>query len=253
MEYCSGGSLNTFFWAKRPGRDTKYRFMVEIASAVAFLHEHDVIHRDLKPDNVLISYNASVGACGDGLPHTKVADFGLAKAIASTSLGGDMADYYMKSGVGTTYYMAPEVYQKHYTLKADIHAMGLIFMSLIRETSLGASLATYVPVEDGGNWPIGKYQTMTKLDIKVNPEAKVGENLCMLMRRMLQYDYKGRPTAAEVRDVLKDEVVASDLDPTPHSRVLTTNPSPEDEQGLNALRLTTSPFVDEEDDMSYSY
>ena len=241
MEYCSGGSLNSFFWEKKPQKTTKHRLLIELASAVAFLHEHDVVHRDLKPDNVLISYDE------DCIPHIKVADFGLAKAIASSSLQGDLDQYYMHSGVGTTYYMAPEVFNKKYTLKADIHAMGLIFMSLIRETHIGNQLLTYVPVHGGSKWPIGKYQNYTELNIKVNPKANVGENIRSLLLQMLLYNYKQRPTAVEVRDYLLNETTPDDLDSQPHLRELTTNPAPGDEEAL-ALKQATPVYEDDDID-----
>ncbi|CAG2100146.1 unnamed protein product [Medioppia subpectinata] len=87
----------------------------EILECVQYLHESKppVIHRDLKPDNILIDLNFRSNC------FIKLCDFGLAKETS----GGQTASY---SVVGTSRYMAPEVYSGKYNHKSDIYSLNII-------------------------------------------------------------------------------------------------------------------------------
>uniref|UniRef100_A0A8C6Z7S5 Serine/threonine kinase 35 n=1 Tax=Nothoprocta perdicaria TaxID=30464 RepID=A0A8C6Z7S5_NOTPE len=100
MEFCEGGDLNQYVLSRRPDPATNKSFMLQLTSAIAFLHKNHIVHRDLKPDNILITEKS-------GTPVLKVADFGLSK-------------YWLSSACGSDFYMAPEVWEGHYTAKADI-------------------------------------------------------------------------------------------------------------------------------------
>ncbi|KAM3924813.1 serine/threonine-protein kinase 35-like [Leptodactylus fuscus] len=69
MEFCEGGDLNQFFLSRRPDPAT----MLKLTSAIALLHKNQIVHRDLKADNILITerFGSSV---------LKVADFGLSSS-----------------------------------------------------------------------------------------------------------------------------------------------------------------------------
>lgn len=84
---------------------------MDIASALATAHENDIIHRDIKPNNLLIDENG----------HTKVTDFGLAKILSSQ-------EKLTKPGmfVGTPLYMAPEIGRaKELDGRVDVYGLGL--------------------------------------------------------------------------------------------------------------------------------
>jgi len=88
----------------------------EILECVQYLHELNppVIHRDLKPDNILVAKTVRNGR------YLKVADFGLASLHYSSFASHT-------KGVGTRQYMAPEVkLQTKYTPKADIYSLAVI-------------------------------------------------------------------------------------------------------------------------------
>lgn len=77
-DYCPGGEL--FFHLKKLRRFTEgmMRFYsAEISLALAHLHAHNVIYRDLKPENVLLDKHG----------HVKLTDFGLSKKVTSFQLG----------------------------------------------------------------------------------------------------------------------------------------------------------------------
>jgi len=89
--------------------------MRKLFSALNHMHAQEVVHRDIKPDNIMLT--------GDG--ELKLIDFGLSQR---TEMDGSHA----KNIAGTPYYMAPEVLEGHYDSKCDIWSVGVIlyvFMS----------------------------------------------------------------------------------------------------------------------------
>merc|ERR1719325_159684 len=87
MEYCAGGDLMTILMREDILTEEQTRFyMSELAMAIASVHDLKFVHRDLKPDNVLISNSG----------HVKLSDFGLAKGFASKE--NDQISKYQKKG-----------------------------------------------------------------------------------------------------------------------------------------------------------
>ena len=111
LEWCDGGSLgNKLEAGPLPARDAA-TIVEKLADAVQCAHEKGVIHRDLKPTNILLT--------GDGT--AKIADFGLAKKVDATEQ--------TRSGavMGTPNYMAPEQARgERAGPPADIYALGAI-------------------------------------------------------------------------------------------------------------------------------
>jgi serine/threonine-protein kinase len=91
------------------------RIMREVADALAAAHAAGVVHRDIKPDNVLISGR-----------HALVADFGVAKAISESTGRNDITT--LGVALGTPAYMAPEqaAADPHVDHRADIYALGVM-------------------------------------------------------------------------------------------------------------------------------
>lgn len=84
-----------------------------IVSAVSFLYDHNIVHRDIKPQNILIS---------KGNP--KLADFGFAK---ETSKDKDLKQ--TGTNIGTLLYMAPQLIfeeNPHYSIKCDVWSVGVL-------------------------------------------------------------------------------------------------------------------------------
>lgn len=91
------------------------KLLQNILSAIAYLHENGVVHRDLKASNFLfVSPNTNT--------NVKIIDFGLARKVAD-----DIAEHRLTTKVGTPYYVAPEVLlQDAYCCKCDVWSIGVI-------------------------------------------------------------------------------------------------------------------------------
>lgn len=74
---------------------------------------HGVIHRDIKPDNIMLG--------ADGAP--RFVDFGVAKKVSHEKS--------LRTDVGTDRYKAPEVFKKHYDEKCDIWALGTVLYQMV--------------------------------------------------------------------------------------------------------------------------
>ena len=87
----------------------------EILKGLKYLHEHDppIIHRDIKCDNIFINTNNG---------EIKIGDLGLSTI---------MRKGYAESLVGTTEYMAPELYEEKYTTKVDVYAFGMCLLEIV--------------------------------------------------------------------------------------------------------------------------
>jgi TolB-like protein/tRNA A-37 threonylcarbamoyl transferase component Bud32/Tfp pilus assembly protein PilF len=96
------------------------RLISEVADALAYAHEHGVVHRDIKPDNVMISGR-----------HALVADFGVAKAV--TEATGRSTVTTLGVAVGTPAYMSPEqaAADPHIDQRSDIYAVGAMAYELL--------------------------------------------------------------------------------------------------------------------------
>ncbi|MGA2383268.1 MAG: protein kinase [Gemmatimonadales bacterium] len=96
------------------------RILVEVADALSHAHAHGVVHRDIKPDNVLLSGR-----------HALVADFGVAKAV--TEATGRQLLTSAGVALGTPAYMAPEqaVADPHQDHRVDIYALGVLGYELL--------------------------------------------------------------------------------------------------------------------------
>ncbi|NP_001008627.1 serine/threonine kinase 35, like [Danio rerio] len=216
MEFCEGGDLNQFILSRQPDPHTNASFMMQLSSAVAFLHQNNIVHRDLKPDNILISESS-------GAPVLKVADFGLSKVCAGLSAGVRDAEegldknrngvvninkFWLSSACGSDFYMAPEVWEGHYTAKADIFALGIIIWAMIeRITFIDAEskrelLGTYVR-QGSDIVPVGEAlleNPKMVLSIPQRRRSHMSEALRKLLKDMLAVNPQDRPDALELHN-----------------------------------------------------
>jgi serine/threonine protein kinase len=118
MDYLPNGTLKQYLGEPMPYLQAA-RLLLPIADALAYAHSEGVIHRDVKPANILISKN--------GKP--MLSDFGIAKVIDSEKTHGLTAT---GASIGTPEYMAPEqAIGKKIDHHVDIYSLGVIFYELI--------------------------------------------------------------------------------------------------------------------------
>ncbi|OAY80065.1 Serine/threonine-protein kinase ATG1 [Ananas comosus] len=118
LEYCRGGDLSMYM--QRHGRVSEAiakHFLQQLASGLQVLCKHNVVHRDLKPQNLLLLTK-------EEKPVLKIADFGFARSLQPCGLAETLC--------GTPLYMAPEVMQvQKYDAKADLWSVGIILFQLV--------------------------------------------------------------------------------------------------------------------------
>lgn len=116
MEYVFGESLAHVINKHPTGLPTQVirEWFAALCRGVGYLHNQGVVHRDLKPGNIFIEHGS-----------LKIGDYGLSRRI-SGSEGGDLS-----RGVGTPYYMAPEIKNGNYTASIDIYACGIILYEMV--------------------------------------------------------------------------------------------------------------------------
>ena len=148
VELCRGGELYEYVMKRveKTKRAKQYQNPVDeqlaasivrtICSAVAYLHEHDIVHRDLKLENILFVTKPSKNKTGRGgpsihtLPDVRLIDFGLSKSYNTHHRFSSLEK--LSSFVGTNYYVAPEVLSADgYTHSCDLWGIGVLAYALL--------------------------------------------------------------------------------------------------------------------------
>jgi eukaryotic-like serine/threonine-protein kinase len=120
MELVEGHSLGDWLYrlGKLPIADAVH-IALAVARALQHAHQCGLVHRDIKPDNILITHDGQV----------KIADLGLAKAV----LEDDLSATQTGQGAGTPVYMAPEQARdaKHADPRSDLYALGCVLYHML--------------------------------------------------------------------------------------------------------------------------
>ncbi|MEO8577140.1 MAG: protein kinase, partial [Gemmatimonadales bacterium] len=198
MPFVDGESLRD-----RIGRDgalpipDAIRILRQVASAISYAHKHGVVHRDIKPDNVMLADEFAL-----------VMDFGVARALtASTSTGGDQRLTSSGVALGTPAYMAPEqaLADPDTDHRADIYSFGILAYEVLtgeppfKGKTAQATLAAHVvqppePIE--------------------NKRAGIPPSVAVLVMRCLEKKPSDRPQAAsDLLPVFDAATTSSPSDP----------------------------------------
>ncbi|NXT11851.1 PAK1 kinase, partial [Prunella fulvescens] len=171
LEYMDGGSLAKVLSKKRMAVGHIATVCRECLQGLAFLHANQVIHRDIKSDNILLGRDGSV----------KLADFGLCALLSPEQSKP-------RSRVGTTCWMAPEVVRREpYGPKVDTWSLGIVGIEMAKGE------APYVQeTSERAKYLIGK-QGVPDLHKLGLPSA-----LCAFLACCLQMDVHRRGSAKEL-------------------------------------------------------
>ena len=169
MAYCPAGSC-----VKRVGNTTEeeiWHLIRDVAEGLAYLHEKDIVHQDIKPDNILIN--------SDG--NYLITDFGISTRARSTLRKSVMST---NTSAGTLAYMGPERFsaQPAPTKASDIWSLGAMTYELIEGI-------TPFPTDLGG----GMQKSGAEIPLI---EAQVSDTLKFTIFKMLSKETWDRPTAA---------------------------------------------------------
>ncbi|XP_035221405.1 membrane-associated tyrosine- and threonine-specific cdc2-inhibitory kinase-like [Stegodyphus dumicola] len=143
-----------------------WSYLIDLLSAVKHLHNHNLVHLDIKPDNIFISED---GVC-------KLGDFGLVLDLSKP----DVTD----AIEGDPRYIAPELMQGIFTKAADIFSLGITILELACDLDL--------PQGDE------MWHQLRKLEIPAEFLKGLSFELCEVIFAMMEPDYLKRPTVADI-------------------------------------------------------
>ena len=173
MELCEEGDLTSFI-KKRRGHllpeDDVMRIFVQICLGLAHTHSEGVLHRDMKPSNILLSKGSIV----------KLADFGIARVMSGK-------EKLAKTVVGTPYYLSPEICEdRPYGVSSDMWSLGCVLYELcaLKRPFEGTSFPSLIVRILNGKYP--------------PIPSSYSEDLHGVIEALLQRDPDARPTLDDI-------------------------------------------------------
>jgi len=160
MEYVDGASLRQLIGNRQLAPQQALAVVPQICEALQFAHDEGIVHRDVKPENILIDKRGRV----------KVADFGLAKLLG---LSADQATLTrVEQVMGTPLYMAPEQVQGSHAVdhRADIYSLGVVFYEMLT-----------------GDLPLGRFAPPSQ---KVDVDVRLDEVVLRALEREPERRYQ---------------------------------------------------------------
>lgn len=180
LEYVPGGSLSTMLANYGALREPLVRkFVRQIITGLAYLHQREIIHRDIKGANILV----------DNLGSIKISDFGISKKIEATNiLGAAGSNKNRPSLQGSVFWMAPEVVkQTSYTLKADIWSLGCLVVEMMTGSHPYPDCSQLQAI-----FKIGHAKASPSIPEDASPEAQD------FLRQTFEADHTKRPSADQL-------------------------------------------------------
>ena len=192
MEYVPGGDLKALI--DQQGRLSGHELFGlgdEVCAGLAHAHERGVIHRDIKPHNILLDEHG----------HAKVTDFGIARALDTTQATRT------GSFLGTALYSSPEQLQgKKVTPKSDVYSLGVtLYQATTGETPFSGATPIEIASQHVSKAPVPPRRL----------GADVSEGVQALILDCLAKHPDDRPTAEGVRSRLEAEIPAAAAQPQP--------------------------------------
>jgi len=177
IELCSGGDMYDYLERRdfRIPEKRGWELASQLAGAIFYLHSFNIVHRDLKLENVMMTDDSETS-----IP--KVVDFGLS-AMVDPSTGA-------KESVGTVAYASPEIFiGEVYSKEVDIWSLGTMFFGI---------LGGYLPYDDPEKSKIMQRVLNEPLNLSNDRWKKVSSQAKRLLQKMLEKDKNKRASIEEV-------------------------------------------------------
>lgn len=160
----------------------KKKIMRQILYGIQYLHEKNIVHRDINPNNIFLDKENNI----------KIGDFGLSKIIEENIDEKRIIEYNKSNDYGNEIYMAPENKRNIYNKKSDIYSFGIICIEILMNFCTNMErIKTINEIKEKNNIPqdiIKNYSDYSKILI-----------------RMLDNDYNKRPSTGELMNILMIE------------------------------------------------
>ncbi len=170
MEYISGVNLRQLLQQRMLDPKEALALVPQICDALQYAHDRGVVHRDVKPENILL----------DDQGRLKIADFGLAKLTDPDAAGTTLTAPHQI--MGTPRYMAPEQIERshHVDHRADIYSLGIVFYEMLT-----------------GELPLGRFEVPSK---KVEVDVRLDDVVLKALEKAPERRYQ---QAAEVKTAVQ--------------------------------------------------
>lgn len=177
MEYADDGDLHQAIKRRREkGLDyfpegTVRNYFVQVTLALQYLHRHNILHRDLKSQNIFMTRSGLL----------KLGDFGISRTLSHDN---DFAT----TGIGTPQYLSPEICrQQKYDYKSDIWSLGCVLYEM----------CALRPAFPGNDWA-DLFQNILRARYAPIPTPQFSNHLCELVKVMLRPEPNRRPSASQL-------------------------------------------------------
>jgi serine/threonine-protein kinase ULK/ATG1 len=170
-EFCEDGDLTK--WINKPDKnaDEILDIIIQIIRGIKYLHDNNIVHRDIKPQNILLDNNV-----------IKICDFGFSTIYKSHM---DM----FNTICGTPLYMCPEVLNlQNYTIKSEIWSLGILLYIIIYNTH------PYGILNSIEEYKVKINNIITYEPINLFEKSECNELLISIIKSMLTINYELRPT-----------------------------------------------------------
>lgn len=188
MEYCSNGNLKDYLEKNKLKLSERMKLLIGVIKGMIFIHSKNLIHRDLKPDNILLDEN--------NIP--KICDFGLSRL--------DEKSDKKTQAIGTNHFIAPEVFLGNvYDKSSDVFSFAIILYCVIANKFSSLFKGKASSMKNQVNISHNKLRpNLDEIDTSIKQN---NQWLIDLMIQCWDHEPNVRPTFAEILEVIEENEI----------------------------------------------